>query len=417
VGSGVTLAGRYRVGEPIGRGGMSMVFRGYDELLHRDVAIKVLGPLATSATGSRQEFLGEARAAAALQHPNIASIFDVGVHGTDRFIVMEYVPGGSLLDLIQARAPLPPDRSVALGTQVADALDYGHRHGIVHCDVKPQNVLLDETGRPKLVDFGISRSIAATGALTDTISGTAGYIAPEQLLGERLDGRADIYALGCVIYEMLTGELPFDSSNLAALATQRLVRPPTPLLRKNPRVPAALAESVMRAIERERDQRYSSAHEFSLSLAKSLTGEALAPGPTSRNQTTALTRPRPTQSNVRRETLVQSRPQEGGRLFWPVTLVLLGILILAGAVAAIELPSFVRGGGTSSVPVPNLVGQSLTNAVGQLHARHLSVELKPQDTSASVQCTGVVLDQSPQAASQIDSTGTVTLTVSQSDRC
>jgi eukaryotic-like serine/threonine-protein kinase len=419
VGKGLRLADRYRVDETIGRGGMAMVYRGYDELLHRDVAIKVLGPVAANATGSREEFLDEARAAAALSHENIVRIYDAGVHRNERYIVMEYVPGGSLFELIQAESPLSVARSIQLSTQMADALGYGHQHGIIHCDVKPQNVLLDEGGRPKLVDFGISRSIAATGALTDTITGTAGYIAPEQLLGERLDARVDIYALGCVTYEMLAGELPFQSDNLAALATQRLVRAPIPLRERNPRVPAAVAAAVMRAIERDPDQRYESANEFAQALRTAESGIAIAPPARARTQTANLTRRRPPPIPLDRPQTAQVRTETGPRMFWPVSLVVLGLLILAGAFAAIQLPSFVHGGGSSptAVVVPGVTGQSLVQAADQLHQSGLAINPTFQDTTTAGTCTGQVLSQTPANSTQLHTGDTVTLVISRTDRC
>ncbi len=417
VSRGVLLASRYRVGEAIGRGGMSTVYHGYDELLRRDVAVKVLSGPAAGTTGSRQEFLGEARAAAALVHPNIAGIYDVGIHGAERYIIMEYVPGGSLLDLIQADAPLPLTRAVLLATQIADALDFGHNHGIIHCDVKPQNVLLDETGRAKLVDFGIARTLTATGALTDTITGTAGYIAPEQLLGERVDGRADIYALGCVVYEMLTGALPFESNNLTALATQRLTRPPTPLREKNPEVPPALAQSVMRALERDREQRYRTANEFSQALAAGLALASHATRSTTRPATGDLTRRRTEELSPRRETAVRQR-RRGRKLLVPVLLLVLGAVVAGGVAATIRHPSLLSGGGgAASVGVPSVGGRSLSDAVQQLHAQRLSVELSFRDTSSSTTCTGLVLGQDPPAGAQVSTGSTVTLTVSRNPQC
>lgn len=268
VGPGVVLGGRYRVDKRLGRGGMATVYHGRDPILDRDVAIKVLGSFAASATGSQEDFLREARTTAALTHPNIVHVYDAGVHGAERYIVMEYVSGGTLFERLQARSALPVDEAVAIATQLADALDYAHRRGIVHCDVKPQNVLLDESDHPKLVDLGISRSLATSGALIDTVAGTAGYIAPEQLLGERIDGRVDVYALGCVVYEMLSGTLPFEAASLAALAAQRFERPPTPLAQHCPDLPGPLVDAVMRAIARSPDQRYPSAQAFREALTR-----------------------------------------------------------------------------------------------------------------------------------------------------
>jgi len=415
VGPGQLLGGRYRVGTAVGRGGMAIVYQGYDELLNRHVAIKVLGMLAANATGSREEFLREARAAAALSHPNIVSVFDAGVHAGERYIVMELVSGGSLAEMIQERAPLTPGPAVQIVSQIADALDYGHQHGIIHCDVKPQNVLLDDSRRPKLVDFGISRTVAATGALTDTITGTAGYIAPEQLLGEKLDGRADIYALGCVLYEMLSGNLPFDATNLAALATQRLVRPPVPLRMRNSRVPTALAECVMRAIEREPDRRFATAREFARALGASASG--INPPPPRHPRTVEMTR-RPTAEIRIERTQASSAGATGGhRLLWPVALAALGILILGGAVAAVELPSLFRPASAGVGSVPAVTNQLLADAAEQIHAQRLGVDVKFEDTTTRNICEGRVLSQDPQPPAQLQTGQSVTLVVSRNDQC
>jgi eukaryotic-like serine/threonine-protein kinase len=419
IGPGAVLTGRYRVDRAIGRGGMAMVYRGYDQLLDRDVAIKVLGMMAANATGTREEFLREARASAALAHPNIVSVYDAGVHSGERYIVMEFVPGGSVAELIETSAPLSPHRTVEIGAQIADALDYGHQHGVIHCDVKPQNVLLDERGRPKLVDFGIARTIAATGALTETVTGTAGYIAPEQLIGEKVDGRADIYALGSVLYEMLCGDLPFDSTNLAALATQRLVRPPVPLRSRNPSVPRPLAECVMRAIEREPTDRFPTAASFSRSLSLSLTESGTPPPARPVHPHTVELSRRPTSE------LLVDRPQmdhqtlgsKGGRLAWPAALIVLGILIMVGAVAAVELPGLVRQGPASMVATPNVTNQTLNDAAAQLHDKRLNVSVSFEDTTAQGICEGRIMRQDPQGGAQLAAGQPVSLVVSQNDQC
>jgi eukaryotic-like serine/threonine-protein kinase len=398
---------------------MAMVYRGYDQLLNRDVAIKVLGMMAANATGTREEFLREARASAALAHPNIVSVYDAGVHSGERYIVMEFVPGGSLAELIETSAPLSPHRTVEIGAQVADALDYGHQHGVIHCDVKPQNVLLDERERPKLVDFGIARTIAATGALTETVTGTAGYIAPEQLIGEKVDGRADIYGLGSVLYEMLCGDLPFDSTNLAALATQRLVRPPVPLRSRNPSVPRPLAECVMRAIEREPSDRFPTAAAFSRALSASL-AEVGSPPPSRQSNPRTVELPRRPTSELlveRSQIGSQTAGGKGGRFVWPAAIIGLGILIMIGAVAAVELPGFVRQGPASLVAMPTLTNQTLDAAAAQLHDKKLNVSVSFEDTTAQGICEGRIMRQDPQAGTQVAVGQPVSLVVSQNDQC
>ena len=413
IGPGAVLADRYRIDSVVGRGGMATVYLGHDRLLDRDVAVKVLGSFAASATGSNQEFLHEARASAALSHANIVGVYDAGVHGNERYIVMEFVGGGSLFEEIQSAAPMAPEHAIAIATQLADALDYGHRHGIVHCDVKPQNVLMDENGHPKLVDFGISSSIAATGALTETVTGTAGYIAPEQLLGEHLDGRADIYSLGCLIYEMLSGDLPFEAANLAALATQRLVRAPIPLSDRNPKLSSPLVGAVMRALEREPDRRYSTAKEFADALNRA-SGAGASSGAEDQ-RTILIRRQREPAIHHRVQTRTMERPTgvaadtpSRGSLFWPLTLIALILLFAVGALIALLLPSL-SGSSGQPVTVPAVTNQRVDQAAQTLHSQGLTVDVQQQDSPS---CFGTVLSQSPAPSTQTSKGATVTLTYS-----
>lgn len=412
---GADLAGRYRIGEVVGRGGMALVYRGHDTLLDRDVAIKVFAGTEAGASRSNQEFLHEARLAAGLSHPSIVGVFDAGVHGSERFIVMEYVPGPSLFEEIRLHAPLPVPQAVGIASQLADALDYGHRRGIVHCDVKPQNVLLDENGRPKLVDFGISSTITGTGALTETITGTAGYIAPEQLLGERVDGRADVYSLGCVVYEMLSGDLPFDASNLAALATQRLVRRPFPLAERNANLPPALVRAVMGALERDRESRYSSAKDFADALGQAISGMPIRSAVSRTSSRTNTVREMPRATHVDRPPEYgRQRPATRDRLFWPLALLFLLILVLVGALAALALPPLFSPSPAATVTVPSVTGQRIDQATQTIHGLGLTIDPKLQDSS---QCTGTVLSQSPSPQAQTHKGGSVVLVISVNAGC
>jgi hypothetical protein len=415
--TGTKLAGRYLVGEMIGRGGMATVFHGRDELLARDVAVKVFGAGDPGAGGSQQEFLREARAAGGLVHPNIAGVFDVGVHGADRFIVMEYVPGGSLADLIQEEAPLPPRRVIPIIAQLADALDYGHRHGIVHCDVKPQNVLIDDSGRPKLVDFGISRSTAATTALIDTVSGTAGYIAPEQLLGDPINGGVDLYALACVAYELLCGELPFDAANLAALATQRLVRPPIALQARNPDVPAPIADVIMRALQRSPADRYATGQDFARALRAGAGALQNGTAPVRRNQTTVLTRDAGPIREGRLRQRANEAPAGNGRAFGLVLAVGMVALVLAGVAAVYWLPALQGRGAGTPVSVPMVKSEPLDVAADQLHNAGFAIAVTLQDTTRATACNGMVLDQAPAGSATLASGSTVRLVVSRNNDC
>ena len=260
------FAGRYRIHETIGRGGIATVYRAEDALLGRTVALKeLIEPLAEHRRG--QNLVEEVRAAAALSHPHIATLYDTFEEGGRRYIIMEYVGGGSLRELLDhSGGAVDPATAVGIAYDIADALDYAHRLGIIHSNVKPQNILLDPQGGAKLVDFGIARAASQTWVLASTMAGSAAYHAPEQIEGGRLDARSDTYALGLVLYEMLAGQLPFDADNATTLASQRLVRNPVPLRIYAPEMPHALENVVMRCIARNVGDRYPTAGELSAAL-------------------------------------------------------------------------------------------------------------------------------------------------------
>ncbi|MHB8577778.1 MAG: protein kinase domain-containing protein [Dehalococcoidia bacterium] len=411
VGPGVRLADRYIVAEVVGYGGMSTVYRGRDSLLDRNVAIKVLNQrIATNDATDRQAFLREARAAASLSHPGIAATYDAGIFADWPFIVMEYVAGESLKAVLDAKDPIAAVDAIELTIHVAEALDYGHRHGVVHCDVKPQNILLDHEGRPKLVDFGISQTVAATAALTSTVSGTAGYVAPEQLEGLSLDGRADVYSLGTVFYQLLTRALPFEAPNLTALATRRLVAPPRPIRELNPAIPPDLAAIVMHCLERQREDRFASAGELAEALKAYVSGYPA--------QRTIVTRqPAPivesTQVWRREASPVAPLPEEVyatgfGRsgLFWFVALVLLALL--AALLVAIFVIAPGRGA-TGTAVVPQVTNSRLDQAAQQLQGAGLKIAVTTVD---SPQPVGAVLNQDPAPNTTLSKKDFVTLTVS-----
>ncbi len=262
------LNGRYRLDEPIGEGGMAVVYRGYDLVLDRPVAIKVLrGQFAADASFLRR-FEREAQAAARLSHPNIVSVYDVGRDDGTRYIVMEYVPGKTLKQLILEHAPFSLDEAIHIVRQVAAALDYAHQHGLVHRDIKPQNILVDERGFVKVTDFGIAKGLTDV-SLTEAGfgMGTVHYVSPEQARGEPATPASDIYALGVVLYEMLTGRLPFDADNPIGLAMQHVHEAPPPPRQFNPNIPPAVEAIILRALAKDPRQRFPTAG----ALAQALT--------------------------------------------------------------------------------------------------------------------------------------------------
>jgi eukaryotic-like serine/threonine-protein kinase len=259
------IAERFRVERRLGRGGMATVYLAYDEDLDRRVAVKVLESLAGDGDG-RRRFLREARLAAGLAHPNVVTVFDSGEHDGAPYIVMEYVEGGNLGELIARRGRLPAGEVVALGRQACAGLQHAHESGLVHRDVKPQNLLVRADGTLKVTDFGIAFSTEATRMTTDgTILGTAAYLAPEQVNGEEVGGAVDVYGLGAVLYEALTGRPPIEVRSLAELADAK-GRRPQPLRNSAPDVPRALESAVMWALERRPDARPGSPAELADAL-------------------------------------------------------------------------------------------------------------------------------------------------------
>ena len=406
---GDRMAGRYRLGEPLGQGGMAHVHRAHDEVLDRAVAIKLIERQPDN-VAFEQACIAEARAAAALAHPNIAQIFDSGVHEGHGFIVMELVPGRTLRAILDERRVLPPGEAIELAAQVADALDCAHRHGVIHCDVKPPNIIVTPDGRPKLVDFGIARAMAATTRQTDEVWGSAPYMAPEQVEGLRPDGRTDLYALGVVLYELLTGRLPFEGTTIASIAAQRLVKDPPPLREHNPRIAPELERAVLRALARERSDRYADASQFRDALrgvteqAGARTGPLHAAPARVRpfDAHPAPTRPRPAASTVVPRTVARRPPS----VVVLASLALVGLLLLGLVVALLARSA----GTTPQATVPELVGKRIGEVPTLLEGARLQagpIRTRPADPSQ----VGRVLEQRPPAGQSTSSGSEVELVV------
>ena len=256
---GRLISGRYRLIAPLGEGGMATIWRAVDEQLDREVAVKILRPQFSSDPGFAARFKQEARAAGGLSHPNIVSVYDYGTDGADgeQYIVMELVDGRDLSTILRDRGSLSIDDSVRIAIGVASALEVAHRKGIVHRDVKPGNILITDGGDVKVTDFGIARAVSeASMTVTGTTLGSVHYFSPEQARGDEVTGASDVYSLGIVLFEMLTGRRPFEADTAAAVALKRLNEdPPTPTAIGRPQ-PAGLEAIVMRALAREPADRF-----------------------------------------------------------------------------------------------------------------------------------------------------------------
>lgn len=268
IGIGSILLGRYEIEELVGEGGMSTVYRAYDRVLARTVAIKVLREQFSSNETSKGRFRKEALAAAKLSHPNIVGVFDVGTDGPLDFIVMEFVPGRSLDQAISSfGGPMPVLKAVGIANQVLDGLWHAHSHGLVHRDIKPHNILISDDGRAKIADFGIARAVSeADLTQTGMVVGTVNYTSPEQAKGDVATNKSDIYSTGVLLYEMLTGRLPFTGEGQVAVAIKHISEKPAPPRRINPAISPMLERAVFKAMEKDPARRFQSAEEFKAAL-------------------------------------------------------------------------------------------------------------------------------------------------------
>lgn len=371
--SDTLLNDRYRVLEPVGEGGMATVYRAVDTRLGRTVAVKVLHPEYARDRAFLQRFQQEAEFAASLgAHPNIVDIYDIGQDGDLHYIVMEFVEGSMLKDLILQKRRFTVPEAFAIGQQVASALDFAHKRGLIHRDVKPQNILITPDGLAKVTDFGIARSVT-TSQLTRTgmVIGTVHYFSPEQAQGAPIGPQSDIYSLGIILYEMLTGHLPFDAENAVGVAMQHVHSDPPSPWDYNPDLPARAVSVVMRALEKDPEERYRDAAEFAGALASQAGAEPsgstvispiIAPPRQPTSEFKAV--PPPAARVQRREERLVAPPRRaavptdepaasGNRTVWFTALGLL--LVLAVAAAAFLFTSNVLNGAAgpaTSTPRP-----------------------------------------------------------------
>lgn len=395
------LSGRYRIDESIGRGGMASVYRGYDLTLGRDVAIKVLNPELARDAGFRTRFRLEAQAASRMSHPTIVRVFDAGEEteslpdGTTQpvpYIVMELVTGRLLKDVIED-GPVEADRAVAYADGILEALEYSHRAGVVHRDIKPGNVMVTADDHIKVMDFGIARAVSdssSTVAETTAILGTAAYFSPEQAKGEPVDARADLYSTGVVLYELLTGRAPFRGESPVAVAYQHVSETPLTPSEINEEIPRALDAVVLRALAKDPYQRYQDAASFRTALTHALTGKA-----PSRRQLGTLTSelygPNPRQAAETARSLRQlstdttmRRTQSGPPVAWVwAGVAILAVLLISVLFWVLTIP---RGG--ENVPsnsriVPDVTGMTYERAAEELTANDL-VPVRVEESSVAV---------------------------------
>jgi serine/threonine protein kinase len=324
---GTVLADRYAVGELLGRGGMAEVYLATDRVLDRPVAVKVLGGWLAHDGTFVERFRREALASARISHPNLVAVFDAGSEDGLHYIVMEHVPGKTLADEIRKDGRLQPEQATRIAASVGDALGVAHAAGIVHRDVKPANVMLTPDGRTKLMDLGIARSIDGESITrASSILGTAGYVSPEQARGDPVDQRSDIYSLGCVMYEMLTGRQPFRADDPVAVAYKHVHEPPALPTSVEPSVPSSLEAVTLRAMEKDPAERFQTVADMTSALDDRTA--PVAPVPTTTpmppvGRTTPLPVVEPTENLPRRADRSPRR-----RRMVPLVLVLAALILL-----------------------------------------------------------------------------------------
>ena len=339
------IAGRFELVDLIGKGGMSSVYKAHDRLLDRIVAIKILHPHYTQDEEYVERFRREARSVAQLSHPNIVTVIDRGEDEGRQYIVFECVEGENLKQLVQRAGPLPVREALELALQMARALSFAHTRGLVHRDVKPQNVLLNADGQAKMTDFGIAREVDVQGVtITGTVLGTSEYIAPEQARGQQVDAQTDVYSLGVVLYELLTGSVPYDGDNFVTVALRHVNEPVPNVLELRPEVPARLAMAVERAMAKNPDDRFESMDELVGELEVCLAEL----DPLSEEATMIARRPAAPRAERRR-----GRRRRRLGVLWPIAAVL-AVLAVAGlaAFAALQLTDDGSNGPSAATTPP-----------------------------------------------------------------
>jgi serine/threonine-protein kinase len=413
---GMTINERYELGRQLGAGGMARVFLAHDRLLDREVAVKVLFDRYAADPSFVERFRREASAAAGLNHPNIVAVYDRGEADDTYYIVMEYLAGPDLKEVIRRRAPLPPGEAVDYALQILAALGAAHRRDVIHRDVKPQNVMVAEDGHLKVTDFGIARAGAQT-EMTEvgSVIGTAQYLSPEQARGDDVTAASDCYAVGIVLYEMLTGRVPFDGERPMTVAMKQVNEPPVPPRIYEPGVPIELDAVVLKALAKRPGDRYRTAEEFRgalLDIRGSLEGGTAMTRAFAAAPATAATRvmpqappPPPPPPRTARTRVAPIPPEEPPRRrrMLPVILWLIALLVIGGLAAVYLL----RGG--DQVAVPSLQGLNLAQAQAQLDQAGLVGDSVPVEAEAD---DGTVVSTDPPAGTKVDEGSTVTLRVS-----
>lgn len=405
------VGGRYEIGDILGYGGMAEVNYGRDQRLGRNVAVKLLRQDLARDESFLIRFRREAQNSASLNHPNIVAVFDTGEDNGVPYMVMEYVPGQTLKEVLMAEGPFDPQRACNVVADMSAALDFSHKHQIIHRDVKPGNVMLSESGQIKVMDFGIARAMASgqsTMTQTSAVIGTAQYLSPEQARGETVDARSDVYATGCVLYELLVGHPPFTGDNPVSVAYQHVREEPKPPSELNPNIPPEVDAVVMKALAKNPENRYQSAGEMREDLQRAAIGAAVhAPAVMGAEERTQLLNAADADSTG---PLTPIEPESSKKNGWLIFLgILLALLLTAGVAWAIW--QFMDADEMGSVP--DVTGLSQEDAEVELDDAGFAFEIVDErevDDPGSDDI-GTVAEQTPEGAEEATLDTTVELVV------
>jgi eukaryotic-like serine/threonine-protein kinase len=418
------IDGRYKVISRVGSGGMADVYLAEDQLLGRQVAVKLLHHHFAEDQEFVERFRREASSAAGLSHQNIVGIFDRGEWEGTYYIAMEYVAGRSLKTIVREEGALDPARAIDLVVQILRAARFAHRRGVVHRDLKPHNVILDEEGRARVTDFGIARAGASDMTLTGSIMGTAQYLSPEQAQGYVVSGASDLYSIGVILYELLTGVVPFDGETAVAIAFKQVSAQARPPSEVNPAVPPALDAVVLRALAKDPAQRYADADEFIAALVRereALPAPSRAPAPGTQGGhgyggPAAVAAIGPAHDGAPPATGAMLLASDGydedpGAGDGPgIRRVLLWGLLAALVVGAIVAAVLLLSSSARQVGVPNVTGETEQAASAKL--RSVGLSAAPSLSSNASVASGRVISQSPTGGSKVDSGASVSIVIS-----